>query len=174
MGMITIVFSDTILDFYEWTTNFYGTLAEVFIFVVLTWALAWFLEKQVPTFLALTACPPHVNEENMNLLFDVLFNDHPLYNLPGLRRGPAGAVHNDDATTPSTTPGLMRNAPLFKRSAPSLARAHTLPDQASYQAQLNVSAAVSAAALELADLLGKREQLEQRLQDLAGEVAVEV
>jgi hypothetical protein len=171
MFMITIVFADTLIDFEEWRSDFLKTLTEVLIFVAFTLILAKFLKNQVPLFLALMACPPHVNEENMNLLFDVLFNDHPLYSSVGENR--TDSTEGDKRAAPTqlrgqerhTTkePGLLRRSSRTRTWSPELGTlSHTNTLQ---QAQVSASGTT----LELAELLGRREELEEYLRKLGYE-----
>jgi len=198
--MITIVFADALIDFQEWKDHFIWTLAEVMVYVVLTLILSKFLSQQVPLFLALMACPPHVNEENMSLLFDVLFNDHALYSdhhhiapvgddvrvcalvdgEPAMAHPPTAQRSTDDAPTRmvssnsfqsdpgpgsrghTATPGPLARGPgLMRRRRP---RTYSVDlTRADHQAVVNASSGV---AMELAEILGLREKLATRLQEL--------
>jgi hypothetical protein len=151
MFPITIFFADLIIDFQEWREEFEERLTEVLVFVVLAIVLAKFLREQVPPFLALMACPPHINEENMDVLFNVLFNDHPLYRASVAQLRPSDSS-SEPTKANSTATMQVQAVPVTLELADIMT--------ATMQAQ------AVPVTLELAEIMGRKEELLKRLRDL--------
>jgi hypothetical protein len=151
MFPITIFFADLIIDFQEWREEFEERLTEVLVFVVLAIVLAKFLREQVPPFLALMACPPHINEENMDVLFNVLFNDHPLYRATVAQQRPSDSS-SEPTKANSTATMQVQAVPVSLELADIMT--------ATMQAQ------AVPVTLELAEIMGRKEELLKRLRDL--------
>lgn len=81
--MNSYVFSKVLFAFGEWWNNFQLNLLRAAGYTILFVILAVLLPRYIPTYLAMMALPPLVDEDNLEKLLQVLMDDHE-YKITGL------------------------------------------------------------------------------------------
>merc|ERR1719335_454342 len=73
--VISYAFARTLLDVEDWNVRPTNTALMACLFALLFAVLSRFVPKLMPSFLAVMALPPFVDDDNLTFLFPILFND---------------------------------------------------------------------------------------------------
>jgi hypothetical protein len=118
--LVSYVFARTLIDFHEWADFFTKTLLSCCLFVILFTVLVTTLKFLVPTFLALWALPPYVDEGNLSHFFAILLDDHAIHCTEDgeIVSSPSNRSIHFDALLTRKVDNLLHDVEMIRQNSP--------------------------------------------------------